>query len=76
MARLEICRLAPRACIYANVLSFRIESSFPLPSQLRQYYIFSFEAKSHVLSMMKNDLGVDLLSPNGYASRCQRLRPN
>lgn len=29
--RLEICRLATRACIYANVLSFRIESSFPLP---------------------------------------------
>jgi hypothetical protein len=29
--RLEICRLATRACINANVLSFRIESSFPLP---------------------------------------------
>jgi hypothetical protein len=29
--RLEICRLATRACIYVNVLSFRIESSFPLP---------------------------------------------
>lgn len=30
-ARLDICRLATRACIHANVLSFCIESSFPLP---------------------------------------------
>jgi hypothetical protein len=49
---------------------------FLYPKRLRQYYIFPFEAKSHVFSTIKNGLGVDLLSLNGYASRCQRLRAN
>jgi hypothetical protein len=61
MSRLEACRQAARACIYARALSCALNHHSLYPDCLRQDYVFSSGVEFHVFSHDKSGLAVDLL---------------